>query len=198
MCLLRATVEWLLNASLNLPAHPDARVDDPTTRPRRQHDHGIEIQFGDFRQLLCQSGNAQQEFLQCIDVGRGVSAVTLEKTMGANLQEFVGVAIRQRSDPEADIPENFGVNATQAKSNERPEQGIVHDADDGFDAALDHRLNQHALDCRREAIRPGTFEQLVECFANGALVVEVHADAADIALVNQRWRNQFRDDGEAE
>ena len=53
--------------------------------------------------------------------------------------------VGERRDAESHVAENLDVSAAESESHQRAEHRIGGDADDGFDAADDHRLDQHAV-----------------------------------------------------
>jgi hypothetical protein len=51
------------------------------------------------------------------------------------LHHVTGVAIADRSNPKADVVDNFDVSATETEGNQRAKDWILGDADHPFDAA---------------------------------------------------------------
>ena len=93
-----------------------------------------------------QPGNPQQHFAQGLDVRRSMPAKSLQQLEPANpVEELVRIAIGQRRDPESDVAETSTWIPPRPNADQRSEQRIVGDADHRFDAAGDHRLNQHAF-----------------------------------------------------
>ena len=85
-------------------------------------------------------------------VGRGCTTEAVnEHARLPRADELSGVHVRQGGDPEAGIPDQLGKDAAGTERDERPEDGILDDARQQLDAALQHRLDERGqadpLDC---------------------------------------------------
>ena len=147
-----------------------------------------------------QPRHAQQQLAQRVEVRRRMAAIALQQRQAReSVQELVGVAVGQRRDAEPHVAEDLDVDAAQAERDQRAEQRIVGDADHRFDAAGDHRLDQHAVDLARPTPAPRPRGHDVgERATDRGVAAQVQAHGADVGLVQHAARRQLGRDRKAE
>ena len=60
------------------------------------------------------------------------------------MDQVVGVGAGQRGQAGHAVTEHFGGDPAKPEHHNRSEHRFLHDADDGLDAAGDHRLDEHS------------------------------------------------------
>ena len=81
------------------------------------------------------------------------------------------------------IAKNLGVDSAEADHDDRPEDGIVVDADDDFDVALDHWRDEHAVHAGVRQVPQRAAAERVELAAHVRFIRNADDNAADFGLV---------------
>ena len=124
------------------PRDPDPRVDDDGAVG--QADHRVEVELGELGEVVGELREPVQHVGERGGVGgRGAAEPGDEPPGLARGDELVGVDVGQRRQPEVGVADQLGEHAAGAEGDERAEDGILGDAREELDAALDHRLDDH-------------------------------------------------------
>ena len=119
--------------------------------------HGVEVELRELGEVVGELREPVQDVGERGRVGRRSASEAGDEPAGlAALDELVRVDVGQRREPEVGVADQLGEHAARAEGDERPEHGILGDAGEQLDAALDHRLHDHrAADSLRR--RPHVF-----------------------------------------
>src|ERR1039458_5023371 len=127
----------------------DAHVGHPCALALGMDDEGIDVQFGDFREINDELRKTLQTFGNRLDAGRRLTAEALKHLGGTDGIDHVASAkLANGHQTEAHVLEYFDVRAAQAEHDEVTKCGIFADPEDDLDTLSRHRLNLHAEEPR--------------------------------------------------
>ena len=111
------------------------RIDDEVAVGEAEH--RVEVELGDFRQVLAQLREPTQQIGERTAVSRGAAAEATDETTGlAAVDELQSTRVGDRGQAESRLADQLGQDAARAERHERPEYGILDDPGEQFDATL--------------------------------------------------------------
>jgi len=156
---------------------PDTGIDDQQVLPVA--DDRVQIQLGDFRQVVGQGADAHGEVGERSSGHPWCASISVEQHRGPQFREHVlGVLHTQRCEPERSVGNHIRQDAAGTDHHRRPELIVLDGAEDHLGAGRCHRLHQHRRPARTQRC------QLREDAPQFGLVRDTEADPADVGLVH--------------
>ena len=116
-------------------------------RPVSGDEKRVDVDLGHFGEVDCDAGQRLDHGLEPRSVDRRGAAERPQQLPGPDeIGELGDVALAKGDDSERDIAQHLGQHSTEAEGDDRSEHGVALQAREQFPVALDHLLDEDALE----------------------------------------------------